>query len=71
VIFLPALWFFGWYVSPGIAAALGVVFLVARVIYLRGYASDPKKRGPGALLTGVTNLILMLGGLIGAVARLV
>ena len=69
-VFLPALWLFAVYVSGPLAAALGLVFVVARVIYARGYVADPKKRGTGALLTAVTTSVLLLGGLIGALVRL-
>jgi uncharacterized membrane protein YecN with MAPEG domain len=67
VIFLPALYLFASFVSESIAAALGLVFVLGRVIYARGYIEDPAKRGPGFLLTFVPNLILLLGGLIGAI----
>jgi hypothetical protein len=67
VIFFPGLWLFSRYVSPGIAAALGVVFLVGRALFARGYIADPAKRGPGFILSYVSNAILVAGGLIGAI----
>ena len=67
VIFLPALYLFATFVSEGVAAALGLVFVLGRVVYARGYIEDPAKRGPGFMLTFVPNLILLLGGLIGAI----
>ena len=33
IIFLPALWVFGYYTSAPIGAALGVAFLVGRAVY--------------------------------------
>ena len=51
VIFLPALYLFASFVSENIAAVLGLVFVLGRVIYARGYIEDPAKRGPGFLLT--------------------
>ena len=65
-VFLPALWLFGTFVSAGWGALLGLVFLAARVVYLRGYVADPEKRGLGFVMGGVANLVLLLGGLIGA-----
>ena len=67
VIFFPGLWLFSSYVHPEAAAALGLVFLVGRALFARGYVADPARRGPGFILTYVPNAILVLGGLIGAV----
>jgi uncharacterized MAPEG superfamily protein len=67
ILFLPALWFFGRFVSAPIGALLGLVFIAGRVIYLRGYVADPKGRAPGALITAAVNAILLVGALIGAV----
>jgi uncharacterized membrane protein YecN with MAPEG domain len=67
VIFLPSLYLFAAFVSENVAAGLGLVFIVGRVIYARGYVEDPAKRGPGFMLTFLPNLILLLGGLIGAI----
>ena len=35
VVFVPSVWLFGLYVSPQIGAALGAVYLVGRVMYVR------------------------------------
>ena len=66
VVFLPGLAGFAWYVSPPWAAGVGVIFLLGRALYARGYVRDPAKRGPGFLLTVVANAILLLGAMIGA-----
>jgi len=66
VIFLPAIFLFARYVSPVFAALLGLVFIVGRGLYARAYVNDPAGRGPGFLLTIGSNLILLLGGLVGA-----
>ncbi len=70
-LFLPGLAVFAWTVSPRWAAALGVVFIVGRALYARGYIADPARRGPGFLLTLLANGVLLIGGLVGAVLRLV
>ena len=70
VIFLPSLLLFAVYVSEPIAAGLGVVFIVGRGLYARAYFVDPAKRGPGFLLTVVSNLALLAGGLVGAIVAL-
>lgn len=69
VIFLPALWLFGSYVSAGAGAIIGLVFIVGRVVYLRGYVADPEKRGLGFGITFLANAILVLGGLGGAIVQ--
>lgn len=69
-LFLPGLAVFAWTVSEPWAAALGVVFIVGRALYARGYIEDPAKRGPGFLLTLIANAVLVFGGLVGSVLRL-
>ena len=51
-IFLPALWLFAIYISDAIAAALGVIWIVGRVLYMTGYAKAANKRGPGIWHSG-------------------
>src|SRR3984893_1558372 len=46
-IFLPALWLFAVYISDAIAAALGIVWIVGRIVFMIGYAKAANKRGPG------------------------
>ena len=70
VIFFPALWVFGYYVSATIGAALGVVFLVGRIMYARGYVQHPDKRAPGFIIGSLAILALMIGGLVGVIGRL-
>jgi len=66
VIFLPALFGFGHFVSAGWAAGFGGVFIVGRALYARGYVQDPAKRGPGFGLTLLANSVLLLGATLGA-----
>jgi uncharacterized MAPEG superfamily protein len=66
VAFLPALFLFGQYVHAPTAAGLGVVWVVGRLVYERGYVADPAKRGLGFGISAVATLILALGGVIGA-----
>ena len=67
VIFLPALWLFALHWNNVVAAALGVVWLIGRVLYMTSYVADPSKRGPGFLIGGIASLILLIGGAVGAV----
>ena len=64
--FLPGLWLFAAYVNAGLAALLGLTFVVGRALYFRGYVQDPGKRGPGFLIGYVATSLLVAGGLIGA-----
>ena len=68
VMFVPAIWLFGTYVNATWAALLGLVFVVARVLYLVGYVKDPAKREVGFALSSISVVALLLGALWG-VAR--
>ena len=46
-IFLPSLWLFAIYNSDAIAAVVGLVWIVGRVLYMTGYSQAAEKRGPG------------------------
>jgi glutathione S-transferase len=65
IVFVPGVWIFGVYVSELWAAVLGAVFVIARAIYAVGYMQAADKRGVGAGITGIVNLVLIVGGLIG------
>lgn len=67
VIFLPALFLFATYVNAPLAALIGLLFIAGRALYARGYVEDPAKRGPGFGLSFIANLVLLVGGLIGAI----
>lgn len=66
VAFLPALWLFALYASATWAIVLGAVYLVGRVLYYRGYVSDPPKRELGFALSMLPTLVLIAGALVGA-----
>jgi len=68
LVFVPALWVFGSFASEGWGALLGLLFIAGRALYMRGYVADPEQRGVGFLVGFVANIVLVLGGLIGASA---
>jgi glutathione S-transferase len=68
VIFVPAIWLFARYVNAPMASGIGLVFILGRALYARGYWADPARRGPGFGLTLLANVVLLAGGLIGAIA---
>ncbi|HTN49134.1 MAG TPA: MAPEG family protein [Burkholderiaceae bacterium] len=53
VAFLPALWLAAIYFSPRIAAAIGAVWLIARVWYAFAYAREPRSRGMPFVISNV------------------
>jgi len=67
IVFLPALYAAGYFLSEMLAVAAGVVFLVGRAIYFRSYTAAAEKRGAGFGVTALANLVLVLSGLIGAI----
>jgi glutathione S-transferase len=69
VVFIPALLLFARYVSLSIGIALGLVFLVARIIYAAGYVNQAERRAPGALITLVVNGVLVVGAVIGPIVH--
>tara|TARA_R110002072_G_scaffold3830_8_gene27419 strand:+ start:11186 stop:11572 length:387 start_codon:yes stop_codon:yes gene_type:complete len=66
VVFLPALWAFAFYVHDLVAAGLGGVFLIGRMIYSIAYTKEPGTRSVGMLLSFVPTVILLLGAFFGA-----
>jgi glutathione S-transferase len=70
IAFLPGIYMFSHYFSPQVAAALGVVYLIGRELYAFTYVKDPANRSVGFGMTFLPMVILVLGGLIGAVRAL-
>lgn len=62
-IFLPSMWLFAIYWSSLVAAGLGLVWIIGRVIYFYGYISEPKKRYPGFFIQSSAAFILLFGAL--------
>lgn len=60
-IFLAGLWLFALYWNEMVAAGLGVVWIVGRLIYSAGYMADPAKRSTGFLIQILACMVLLLG----------
>jgi glutathione S-transferase len=62
-IFLPSLWLFATYLSDVVAAAIGLVWIAGRILYMIGYAQAANKRGTGFMIQALAALVLWLGAL--------
>ena len=67
--FLPALWLFAINMRDEYAALIGLVWIAGRILYARGYYQDAAKRSTGFMISFFAAVILLLGGVIGALVR--
>ena len=70
-IFLPSLWLFAFYISDAIAAVLGLVWVVGRILYVLGYAQAVAKRSRGFAIQALATIALWVGAFGAIVWRLV
>ncbi|RQH12852.1 MAPEG family protein [Bradyrhizobium sp. RP6] len=70
-IFLPALWLFAIYISDAIAAGIGVVWIIGRIVYFVGYSKAAAKRGMGFAIQSIAAMALWAGTLGAVVLRMV
>ncbi|HEU5442349.1 MAG TPA: MAPEG family protein [Steroidobacteraceae bacterium] len=71
ILYVPAMWMFGFYVNAKAAAGLGALYIVGRVIYYFAYVKDPRKRELGFALSAGPVLVLVIGAVIGAAIGIV
>lgn len=62
-IFLPSLWLFAIYWSSTVAAALGALWIVGRIVYFLGYTAAAEKRRPGFAIQAAAASALLIGAL--------
>jgi glutathione S-transferase len=64
ILFLPALWIFTLFSGQDvIAASLGTVWIIGRVVYMLGYAKAAEQRSAGFGIQALAMLGLLLGAL--------
>jgi glutathione S-transferase len=70
VLFIPLL--FAYTLNAGLQTgiALGVVYLIARILYAVGYVRDPARRRVGAFLTFGVLTWLAIGAIVGIVVKI-
>ena len=61
-VFLPGLWLAAYYFTkaPLLAPALGLVWIVGRIIYMQAYMADPSKRSLGFTIAALSQIALLL-----------
>ena len=70
VITIPAMWICAYFFMPLVAAILGLVFIIGRILYRMTYVKDPASRGPGMMIGFLANIGLLLCGVWGVVTQL-
>lgn len=70
IMFIPSLWIFSLTIQVLVGAALGLIFVLGRIIYALSYTANPEKRSLGFGLSILPTLILLIGGLVGVIRLL-
>lgn len=68
--FLVPLWLCAIYLSDAGAAALGLVWVVGRIVYYLGYRQAVEKRIPGFFIQGLACIALFIGAAWGVISHL-
>ena len=63
VVFLPAMFACAYLVNETLAAAMGLLFVIGRLMYFRGYTSPEKSRSLGFGLGLIANTVMILATL--------
>ena len=70
IIVLPIMWLFALLVNPLFAAIGGGLFFVGRFVYMKGYTTDPAKRGPGMIIGMLPTIVMLLWTLVDVILSL-
>ena len=60
-IYLPSMWLFAIYWNSNVAAALGLVWIIGRIVYFTGYVSEARRRFPGFFIQSCAGALLLIG----------
>ena len=71
IVFIPAIYGFAHYVSESLAAGIGVMFVIGRIVYFFGYRAAADKRALGAIMSAPPSYVLLIGAIIGLVRTLI
>ncbi|MEY2984828.1 MAG: glutathione S-transferase [Cyanobacteriota bacterium] len=63
VFFFPGLWLFAIFINPAIAAILGGIWVLGRILYAWGYYQAAEKRLIGFALSSLSSMVLVFGAL--------
>jgi uncharacterized membrane protein YecN with MAPEG domain len=70
-VFLTSMWLFAMYWSDQIAAGIGAVWILGRIVYMASYVKDPKSRSAGFGVQALATLALLGGAVWGGIAALI
>jgi glutathione S-transferase len=70
-IFLPTLWICAAYWDDRAVAAVGLVWIVGRFMYMHGYIKAADQRSMGFTVQALAALVLLIGGAAGAIMSLI
>jgi len=62
-LFLPSMWLFAYYWDSRVAAGIGLIWILARILYATTYLKDPATRGPGFGIQALCTAVLLFGAL--------
>ncbi len=62
-LFLVSMWLFALYWNDRVAAAVGLVWVLARIWYMVSYSKDAATRGPGFGIQALATGVLLFGAL--------
>jgi uncharacterized membrane protein YecN with MAPEG domain len=63
LVFLPAVYACSYFVSEGLATLMGLLFVLGRMLYFRGYTDPDKNRTLGFALGLLANVVMILATL--------
>ena len=67
---LPAMWLTAFYIGDRWAAASGVIWIIGRMLYIRGYSQAADKRGPGFGIQALATALMWGASLVAIVMAL-